>query len=151
MPPMSQPVLEIAVGPVIANGRSGMHDLRRDTLYALRTFRKRPVFTVIVILTLTLSIAVNAGVFTMLSRGVLSRDFRYPQPETQGDPDLFGLMSPAAAPPRSSRNIRAIGRLQPGVTVAQARADLAAIAAELERRYPAENARAGVVVERLLD
>jgi putative ABC transport system permease protein len=84
--------------------------------------------------------------------GVLRQDFRYPQPEMQGDPDLYGPMGtdPASAV-RSTRNIRAIGRLKPNVTAEQAQADLSSIAAELERRYPADDQHAGVVVERLMD
>ncbi len=39
------------------------------------------------------------------------------------------------------------GRLKPGVTVAEARAELSAIAHQLERAHPTTNARAGVGVE----
>ncbi len=40
-----------------------------------------------------------------------------------------------------------VGRLEPGVSVAQARAEFSAIAMRLERAYPDTNARAGVRVE----
>ncbi|MBE7210445.1 MAG: ABC transporter permease [Gluconacetobacter diazotrophicus] len=45
----------------------------------------------------------------------------------------------------------ALGRLRPGVTVEAARADLALIAADLERRYPASNTGWTVVVRPLLE
>jgi hypothetical protein len=52
---------------------------------------------------------------------------------------------------RSSRNIRAIGRLKPGITFQQAQTDLSAIAADLERMFPAENYRVGVSVRSLAE
>jgi len=83
--------------------------------------------------------------------GVLRPDFRYPQPEMQGDPDLYGPMPDAASGARSTRDIRAIGRLRPGIAALQAQADLSAIAKDLEARYPADNTHAGLVVEQLAD
>ncbi len=41
--------------------------------------------------------------------------------------------------PRTARNLFAFGRLKPGVTVAQARAELASMAAALETQYPVTN------------
>ena len=49
---------------------------------------------------------------------------------------------------RSGRGFSTVGRLAPGVTLAQARAELRSIAAELGRRYPAD-AGVGVTVEPL--
>ncbi len=43
------------------------------------------------------------------------------------------------------------GRLKPGVTVEQARTEMKAIAARLEKQYPATNARASVAVTPLLE
>ena len=84
--------------------------------------------------------------------GVLRADFRYPQPELLGDPDMYGPMPFSGAYfVRSSRNIRAIGRLKPGVTFEQAQADLSAIAADLERRFPADNFRIGVSAQSLAE
>jgi putative ABC transport system permease protein len=45
---------------------------------------------------------------------------------------------------RSSRHLRAIARLKPGVSVSQAQADLDAIAARLASEYPADNTNYGV-------
>ena len=84
--------------------------------------------------------------------GVLRSSFHYPRPEMQGDPDLYGPMwSDPGFTVRSTRNIRAISRLKANVTPEQAQADLRSIASELERRYPADNYHAGVVVQRLMD
>jgi putative ABC transport system permease protein len=84
--------------------------------------------------------------------GVLRADFRYPQPELLGDPDMYGPMPFSGAYwVRSSRNIRAIGRLKPGITFQQAQADLSAIAADLERRFPTDNYRIGVSAQSLAE
>jgi putative ABC transport system permease protein len=83
--------------------------------------------------------------------GVLPPDFRYPQPDLLGDPDMYAPMPFGPQFARSGRHIRAIGRLKPGVTSAQAQADLGALAARLEQQYPQDNYREGVLVERLLD
>jgi putative ABC transport system permease protein len=50
---------------------------------------------------------------------------------------------------RGSRSSRAVGRLKPGVTIAAARSDLAAIAADLAREFPDTNAGRGITLERL--
>jgi putative ABC transport system permease protein len=78
--------------------------------------------------------------------------FRYPQPELQGDPQIYLPAGPdSAAPSRSSRNFRAIARLAPGMTLEQGKADLASLARELEQRYPADNFHAGVTVQPLIE
>ncbi len=45
---------------------------------------------------------------------------------------------------RSSRHLRAIARLKPGVSIEQAQADLSAIAARLASEYPSDNTNRGV-------
>lgn len=52
---------------------------------------------------------------------------------------------------RSAHNFRVIGRLKPGVTLSQARAQLTAIASELQREYPASNKNEGLFVTGLVD
>lgn len=47
---------------------------------------------------------------------------------------------------RDNHNYRAVAKLKPGVPVAQAQAELSAIAARLERQYPAENTGWGALV-----
>jgi putative ABC transport system permease protein len=70
--------------------------------------------------------------------GILPRDFRPPVPFA---PDVYrALRRPADS--RCGRGCivwRAIGRLKPGVTLAQAHADLNSVAARLARDYPATN------------
>ena len=70
--------------------------------------------------------------------GVLPRDFRAPLPFV---PDIYRAMR-RPADSRCGRGCvtwRAIGRLKPGFTLAQARADLDAIEARLARDYPESN------------
>ena len=52
---------------------------------------------------------------------------------------------------RSAHNYRAVGKLKPGVTVAQAQAQMTAIAARLEQLYPPSNAGKGVAIGRMQD
>ena len=52
---------------------------------------------------------------------------------------------------RDGRSLRVFGRLRDGVTVAQAQSELSAIAARLERDYPATNTGITITVRPLLD
>ena len=52
---------------------------------------------------------------------------------------------------RSSRHLRAIARLKPGVSVAQAQADMTVIAERLEREHPLTNKGQGINVVSLTD
>ena len=62
-----------------------------------------------------------------------------------------GTGSPNLSGGRGLRNLSVQGRLQAGVTLEQARAELAAAAARFETEYPETNAGIGVVVDRLSD
>jgi predicted permease len=77
--------------------------------------------------------------------GVLPRDFRFPN-----DTDIW---TPAVGPPgsRGGQNYLAIARLQSGVSVEQAQAEMTVIARRLEQRYPESNAGRSVVVTRMRD
>ena len=82
------------------------------------------------------SITLNGEPWTVV--GVLGRDFRPPLP---APPDVW---RPFKRPTtsgcgRSCIVLRAIGRLRPGVTVAQAQEDLATVAARLARDFPETN------------
>jgi predicted permease len=78
--------------------------------------------------------------FTII--GVLPREFRHPGP-TSGDPEVFSAFGFSAAPfPTPMRGTRilvhGIGRLKPGLTLAQAQARLTAMAAELRHDFPTD-------------
>jgi putative ABC transport system permease protein len=69
--------------------------------------------------------------------GVLPRGFRLPG----GDPDLLLPLAfgPADAADRRAGALGGIARLRPGVSLAQARSELAAIAGALAQQFPASN------------
>jgi putative ABC transport system permease protein len=68
--------------------------------------------------------------------GVMPRGFRYPQ-----DVDLWTTISGIYAIPslRDLRIFEAVGRLQPGVSLAQARADLLGVSLRVQQERPASN------------
>jgi predicted permease len=73
--------------------------------------------------------------------GVLPRGFRHPGPTISGDAEVFcagGFSGEPFPPPMRSTRILAsgIGRLKPGLTLAQAQARLTAMAAELRHDFP---------------
>ena len=73
--------------------------------------------------------------------------FRYPARS-----DIYHIgPSPAADESRSAHNYRAVGRLAPGVSVAQAHAEMTGIAKRLTEQFPTSNADKGAVVVPLQD
>jgi predicted permease len=75
--------------------------------------------------------------------GVLPRGFRHPGPTTSGDAEVFGAGGfsgdPFPPPIRVNRVlVNGIGRLKPGVTLAQAQARLTAMAQELRHDFPTD-------------
>src|SRR5436305_1543311 len=75
--------------------------------------------------------------------GVLPRGFRHPGPTVSGDVDVFGAGGlsgdPFPPPIRGNRVLGSgIGRLKPGLTLAQAQARLTAIAAQLRHDFPTD-------------
>ena len=93
------------------------------------------------------TIALNAKKYTVV--GVMPANFRYPF-ETQMwipmDMDFKNWMGT-----RGSHWANAIGRLKPGVSLAQARADLKLISGRLEKAYPDSNNKVGSSVVALHD
>ena len=81
--------------------------------------------------------------------GVMPADFRFPT-HPQADLYLPLQINPADAP-RDGRNYQAVARLKPRVTLAEAQADMQALAAQTARERPAMNARFGATVVPLMD
>ncbi len=71
--------------------------------------------------------------------GVMPPGFRFPVGERSEYLMPVHPLVAWAIPNRGSHFFRALGRLQPGVSVNQARAEAAAIAARLEKQYPNTN------------
>ncbi|MGA7222599.1 MAG: ABC transporter permease, partial [Candidatus Acidiferrales bacterium] len=76
--------------------------------------------------------------------GVLPRGFRHPGPTVSGDVEAFGAggfsADPFPPPIRGTRIlVSGIGRLKPGLTLAQAQARLTAMAAQLRHDFPADS------------
>ncbi|HEY7289759.1 MAG TPA: ABC transporter permease [Vicinamibacterales bacterium] len=75
--------------------------------------------------------------------GVMPRDFRHPGETVQGDVDMWSACGFAAAPfpnpPQRQQNFipGVMGRLKPGISIAQAQDRLDALASQLRSAYPA--------------
>ena len=83
--------------------------------------------------------------FTVI--GVMPASFRFPDP----DVDVWGLSAPDA-PYAQSRQLTwfsGIGRLKPGVTLTEARANLAAVQASLGKQFPKTDAEIAAAVDPL--
>jgi predicted permease len=80
--------------------------------------------------------------------GVMPAGFRFP-----GRADIWIPMalSPAALAERDSHYLHVFGRLRPGVTIADAQRDMAAISAQLAHEYPETNTYVGAAVVGLRD
>src|SRR5690606_28016302 len=66
-----------------------------------------------------------------------------------GKTDIWALSAIIGAPPRArgSRIFQAVGRLKPGVSLADADADLRSVASALAQEYPATNTGRGATLE----
>jgi predicted permease len=78
--------------------------------------------------------------------GVMPASFAFPSPEA----DLW-IPRRSWGTSRSNHMLAAIARLRPGISLTQARADMAVVASQLARAYPTENAGRGVGVVDLRD
>jgi putative ABC transport system permease protein len=81
--------------------------------------------------------------------GVMPPGFRFPSRETDAWTPL--LFAPDDYLDRNDTYIYALARLGPGVSLRQANAEMASIAADLEREYPKENRETRAVVLGLRD
>ena len=87
-------------------------------------------------------LTLNGQPFTVI--GVLPAGFRAAPAEI--DVDLWANNSPDPRDSRSSRYLRAMGKLKPGVRLSQARAEMAAISGRLEAAFPKENGNMAAVL-----
>ena len=91
-----------------------MNSLGRDTLYALRTLRNNPVFTLAAVLILALGLGGDAAMFSVI-RAVLLKPLDYPEP------DRLVQISGGATPTRyqelkaSAQSFTGVGAFIPGV------------------------------------
>ena len=84
--------------------------------------------------------------------GILPATYRHPEPNLEREPEVYSLYQfDSVDTPRSGRFIRAIGRLEPGLSVDEAQTDLSTIAGRLEQEYPDSNTAEGVLVRPLLE
>src|SRR5216684_8983960 len=76
-----------------ARGTRWLEDLLRDTRIALRTFRRKPGFTVVALLILSLGIGATTVMFAVIN-SVLLRPLSYPEPDRlvtlRGFTEAFG-------------------------------------------------------------
>src|SRR5579863_3751500 len=86
----------------------------------------------------------NGRSYTVI--GVMPEDFDFPLAT-----EIWAPLSLSAEQgnERAGRSLMVLGRLKPGVSLAQARAESETIARRLERQYPATNESRGVAVVRL--
>jgi putative ABC transport system permease protein len=81
--------------------------------------------------------------------GVMPSDFHFPSRDVAVWRTYH--MAPEDAASRSNNDLAGVARLRDGVTLEQAQAELATIAARLEREYPQENEKTGTTVYRMSD
>jgi putative ABC transport system permease protein len=91
------------------------------------------------------------GVLQILSSAAYARGFADRDPRTRVDIWTPLQPDPANAPRGGNHSFIMIGRLAQGATVASAHDEMVAIAADLERTFPQDNAGRGAFVERLDD
>lgn len=92
------------------------------------------------------TLQLNGEPYTIV--GVMPGWFRIPAPADLWIPID---MTPKKLGPRGEHHLRAIGRIRDGVTLAQARADLGAFSAQLEKQFPDSNHKVHAVVVPLKD
>lgn len=84
----------------------------------------------------------NGEAYTVV--GVMPHGFQFPAKRDQlWVPIAF---SAEEASQRGSHYLEVLARMKPGVTLQQARAEMSTIAARLEKQYPEQNMRVGIVV-----
>jgi putative ABC transport system permease protein len=94
-------------------------------------------------------VTMRAGKFTVL--GVMPAGWKFPAHWEASDFVMpLKMLYPNAPAQRGAHNAQLIGRLKPGVTIAQADAELKTIARQLEQQYPDTNTDRGASVVPML-
>ncbi len=78
--------------------------------------------------------------------GVMPASFLFPQGPAGVAPDIWTPIAEAIESQVGRHDLFVVGRLRPGVTAAQAQADLSAVATSLEQRYRSDSAGHGTSV-----
>jgi putative ABC transport system permease protein len=86
------------------------------------------------------SIHLDGVAYTVL--GICPPGFHFPPNRFSGDPEVFLPLLPN--PDRTAWFLRVIGRLRPGATIQQARAEIDAIGKRLAESYPVERRAQGI-------
>ncbi|SPF52693.1 conserved membrane hypothetical protein [Candidatus Sulfopaludibacter sp. SbA4] len=81
--------------------------------------------------------------------GVLPQGFHFPKLGMMDEPEVYLPLAPH--PNRRTHFLAGIGRLKPGITRAQAQADLDVISTAIEKDHPSENRGEGAQVSSLYD
>ena len=93
------------------------------------------------------SIQLNNQLFTIV--GIAPAKFTGRSDTAEVWVSMIASSSPQGRAARGSRGFPALARLAPGVSLAQARADTATVAKQLEQAYPATNEKRGIEVSPL--
>ncbi|HKP85996.1 MAG TPA: ABC transporter permease [Blastocatellia bacterium] len=94
------------------------------------------------------AITINGNPYTVV--GVMPRDFKNPKPNDRNPPDVWAPLAVSYYDQhRRGDYLSVIARLKPGVSVEQARAEMAAITGRLEQQYPDTNTGWGATVTAL--
>jgi putative ABC transport system permease protein len=89
------------------------------------------------------TLTLNSSNFTVI--GVAPKGFEHPRPSPTSEPEMWRALPLSLDPgERNNHWLHAIGRLKPGVTQAQAQAEMNIINGQLERQYPDSNSGRGV-------
>ncbi len=91
-----------------ARGVRLVEDLWQDVRYGLRTYGKRPAFTLVAVVTLALGIGANAAIFSVVN-GVLLKSLPFPRPGASGRAQRDGGVGP-----RDGRRLPGLSRLARG-------------------------------------
>ena len=92
------------------------------------------------------TVSLDTRTYTVI--GVMPEEFDFPIGTELWTPLA---LSPQEKSNRERTDLYVYGRLKPGISREQARAEISALSAELERRYPKTNAGHGVVINPLRD